>query len=98
MGFKVEVSPEAIKDLMNIVRYIAQDNPKNAEEYGYLLLGRTDELETQPRIGRKVPEFKDPDIRELIEGSYRIVYRVKEDKQMIDVLRFWHAAQGAPEI
>ncbi|MGR3320184.1 MAG: type II toxin-antitoxin system RelE/ParE family toxin [Candidatus Anammoxibacter sp.] len=54
MGFKVEVSHDAIEDLINIVRYIAQDNPKNAEEYGYLLLDRTDELETQPEMGRKV--------------------------------------------
>jgi plasmid stabilization system protein ParE len=32
-----------------------------------------------PRAGRKVPEFDDENIRELIVYSYRIIYRLQEE-------------------
>jgi plasmid stabilization system protein ParE len=34
-------------------------------------------LEKFPRAGRKVPEFDDENLRELIAYSYRIIYRVE---------------------
>jgi plasmid stabilization system protein ParE len=34
-------------------------------------------LEKFPRAGRKVPEFDDESLRELIAYSYRIIYRVE---------------------
>jgi plasmid stabilization system protein ParE len=36
-----------------------------------------------PRCGRKVPEFDDENIRELIAYSYRIIYRLDEDDVLI---------------
>jgi toxin ParE1/3/4 len=36
-----------------------------------------------PRSGRKVPEFDDDDIRELLAYSYRIIYRVQENEVII---------------
>jgi plasmid stabilization system protein ParE len=36
-----------------------------------------------PRSGRKVPEFDDDDIRELLAYSYRINYRIEEDNVII---------------
>ena len=32
-----------------------------------------------PRLGRKVPEFDDENVRELIVYSYRIIYRLQGD-------------------
>ena len=43
-----------------------------------------------------VPELGLPDVREIIFKSYRIVYRVRAD--CVEVIRFWHAARGLPEI
>ncbi len=45
-----------------------------------------------------VPEFRIETIRELIRSPYRIIYRIIEHKQIIEVLRFWHAARGVPKI
>jgi plasmid stabilization system protein ParE len=36
-----------------------------------------------PRAGRKVPEFDDENIRELIVYSYRIIYRLEGDAAVI---------------
>jgi toxin ParE1/3/4 len=60
------------------------------------LINKTRTLTTFPELGRKVPEFDDPDVRELIFRSYRIVYRVRKEKFAVEVSRFWHAARGTP--
>ena len=41
-----------------------------------------------------VPEFEAPDIQEVIEKPYRIIYRVRADR--IDVLAVVHGAQQLP--
>jgi len=40
----------------------------------------------------------EPDIREIIHKSYRIVYRVRQEKRMVEVSRFWHGARGTPDL
>lgn len=44
--------------------------------------------------GRVVPEFEHGQIREVLEGSYRLVYYIKPDR--IDVLAVVHSAQEFP--
>ena len=39
MDYKVIISPRAIQDLSQIVRYISFDEPKAAERFGYGLVG-----------------------------------------------------------
>ena len=58
------------------------------------LLRRSEQLEDFPFSGRDVPEYEVPDVREVIEGPYRIIYRVKTDQ--IDVLTVVHSAQLLP--
>jgi plasmid stabilization system protein ParE len=85
MDFKVILSPRAIQDLQEIVRYISFDNPAMAESFGFELLAKTRSLSAFPELGREVPELDDPNIRELIFKSYRIVYRVRKDRQTVEV-------------
>ena len=40
-------------------------------------------METFPEIGRLVPELKDARYRQILEGRYRIIYQIKEDKVCI---------------
>ena len=96
MGLKVILSPRAIQDLQEIVRYIALDDPTRAERFGFALLDRTQLLSSFPQIGRVVPETRDDTFREVIYKSYRIIYRVNDRNQVIEVSRFWHAARGTP--
>ncbi len=49
-------------------------------------------LYDHPRIGRIVPEFENDRIRELIQGKYRIVYRIVND-ELIEVLRIIHGSR-----
>ncbi|WP_369414905.1 type II toxin-antitoxin system RelE/ParE family toxin [Mangrovivirga halotolerans] len=45
----------------------------------------TKSLKEFPKSGRIVPEIGNEDIRELIEGNYRIIYRIKNSER-IDIL------------
>jgi toxin ParE1/3/4 len=46
-------------------------------------VGGTKLLAQFPRSGRKVPEFDDEDIRELVVYSYRIIYQVQSEQVLI---------------
>jgi plasmid stabilization system protein ParE len=64
--------------------------------FGEFLVSHTKRLADFPEMGRVVPEFGDPAIREIVVRSYRVVYRVDHGDCRIDVLRFWHGARGTP--
>src|SRR5262245_38110 len=76
MGYQVALSPSARRDLRDIVRYISLDSPERALEFGRLLINSTKRLADFPELGRVVPEFRDPSIREIVVRSYRVIYRV----------------------
>ena len=58
------------------------------------LTKRSEQIAVFPRSGRMVPEYEAPDIREVIERPYRIIYRIKADQ--IDILAVVHGAQLLP--
>lgn len=96
MAYRVILSSRSVQDLEEIVRYISLDSPDNAAKFGRLLLTKARSLGAFPEIGRQVPEIGDPQIREIIVKSYRIVYRVRNDRKAVEISRFWHAARGTP--
>jgi toxin ParE1/3/4 len=98
MDYQIVLSPSARADLRDIVRYISFDAPDKALRFGQFLVSHTKALARFPELGRVVPEFGDAFIREIIVRSYRIVYRLDHSKRSIEVIRFWHAARGIPEI
>ena len=98
MDYKVILSPRAIRDLGEIVRYVSINNPQAAQDLGYSLIDAALSLRAQPERGRLVPEFADGITRELIYRPYRIVYRVNTQQRAVWVSRFWHAARGTPEV
>lgn len=81
---KVFWTPRAIEDLKLISRFIEMDNPQAARRFSDKLKRRTESLFRFPRRGRIVPEVGRDDVREIIEGNYRIAYRVK--KNSVDIL------------
>jgi toxin ParE1/3/4 len=98
MDYQVVLSPSARADLRDIARYISFDAPDRALQFGLFLISRTRLLAQSPELGRVVPEFEDPSIREIVVRSYRVVYRLDDSHRSVEVIRFWHAARGMPEI
>jgi len=95
MEFKVILAPRAIQDLRSIVAYVAVDRADTASRLGFALIDATKPLAYFPALGRIVPEFDSPTVRELILDPFRIVYRVDEPNRVVGIVRFWHGARGS---
>lgn len=93
MDCKVIISPRAIQDLQEIVRYISFDNPEAAVRMGESLIDAAMGLTTFPEMGRLVREMGDEVSRELIVRPYRVIYRFDSITNAVLVSRFWHGAR-----
>lgn len=77
---KVIWSPSAYKDVDLIAEYIARDSIDRAAMFVTKLMKQTDDgLVSFPQSGRIIPEMNDSSWREIIYGSYRIMYRIREN-------------------
>ena len=81
----------AIDDLKSIYNFIAKDSQFYATRYTEKLISKVDQLQYYPEIGRKVPEFNNKSIKEILEGKYRIVYKI--NPEYIAILRVHHSAK-----
>ncbi len=72
---KVVWTSEAFSKLDEIESFIAQDSQKRASVFIDSLLEKGDLIGSFPDIGRVVPELSRSEIREILVGNYRIVYR-----------------------
>ncbi len=73
---KIIWSPLAIDRTSEIAEYISQDNPTAAQKWVDNIFKKVGLLQFSPEIGRIVPEIERKEIRELIFGNYRIIYRL----------------------
>lgn len=91
---KIIWSPLAIDRTTEIAKYIAQDNPSAAKKWVENLFAKVEILKSSPQNGRVVPETHIDDIRELIYGNYRIIYRLGD--QRVSILTVRHGKQILP--
>lgn len=89
---RINWTRSAVEDLKSISDYISRDSLRFAKIQVVKLKSRTKVLKTNPNLGRAVPEFANEQYRELIEGNYRIIYKIV-DKERIDILTIHHAAR-----
>lgn len=91
---KVIWTPRAQRRLQEIHDHIAKDQPVNALRWVARVLAHGDQIGAQSRSGRMVPEYQRETIREVFEGDYRIIYRIRS--QQVDVLTVRHGARRLP--
>ncbi len=85
---------DAIKDLIQVRRFIAMDNPSAAARVANRIRSAVPELARQPGIGRpgRVPGTRE---RVLVDIPYIIAYRVEENTLVI--LRVLHTSRKWPD-
>ena len=83
---------QAKNDLKDIADYISKDSKLYAKRQVLKIRNRTNILKFNIHSGRNVPEIQDEDMREIIEGNYRIIYRVINETR-IDILTVHHSAR-----
>lgn len=91
---KIIWSPLAIERVTEIAQYIAQDNPTAAGKWVETVFSKVEQLQSSPASGRMLPEVNRKEIRELIFGNYRIIYRT--DPKNISILTVRHGRQILP--
>jgi len=84
----------ASDDLVSIAEHISRDSESYAATVVRELVAAARSLRVFADRGRRVPEYDDPSVRELIVRKYRLVYRVRKDR--VDVLRVIHGAREMP--
>jgi addiction module RelE/StbE family toxin len=87
-------SPFAIERIIEIAKYITNDNPVAAEKWVNSVFNAVKRLEDFPESGRMVPEIQKREFREIISGNYRIVYRLYNKE--IRILTIRHGKQILP--
>ena len=85
-------SPSAEKDVDLIAEFIARDSIERAALFVMKIVENTERLEKYPLSGRLVPEMNNERCRELIYGSYRIMYRLM-DKNVVRIVGVIHSAR-----
>jgi len=95
MDFRVDWSTDAAEELRLIWEYIARDSPNRAATVISKIVDATDDLALFPLIGREVPEWQIPDIRERIVYSYRVIYHLYPERAI--VVAIVHGARQLPD-
>jgi len=81
----------ALADLDSIYDFIAKESPFYAQKTIEQFLSRVEILSEFPEIGRVVPEYTKKEVREIIEGNYRLFYKV--EKKGVYIIRVHHSAR-----
>lgn len=84
---KVVWSPLARERALEIVERIRWDKPMAASRWFKRLLAEVETLPEMPRRCRVVPELERADVRELLFGNYRVIYRIEDDAIVILAVR-----------
>jgi toxin ParE1/3/4 len=85
-------SPLAVDRVSEIAQRIGEDRPLAAEAWVAEVFAATERLKLFPQRGRILPELPDrAELREIVLGRYRIIYRI-EDKR-VSILTVRHTRQ-----
>lgn len=88
---KLSWSRQADEDVSGIFDYIARDSPVYASRMVARIESAAISASNLPEAGAMVDEYNQPDLRQVLAGSYRIIYRMEPDQ--IVVLTVIHGAR-----
>jgi len=95
---EVRWTQQALADVDHIAEFISRDSARYANIQVNRFFEHVKIIPGQVRCGRIVPEIQNDNIRELIQGNYRIIYRIVNDNQ-VDIVAVHHSRrllQGNP--
>lgn len=86
----VRFAESALADLEALKSWYAERGvPEVGERFVVEIVSRIEALHFHPEMGRIVPEFDQPHLRELIHPPFRIVYRL--DPGRARIVRVWRS-------
>ena len=85
-----------MEQVREIAEYIALDKPTVAITWAEDIFDSVKRLIDFPKSGRVVPELKRDELREIVMGNYRVIYKIKGDKILVLVVKSYRQ-KLAPE-
>ena len=86
----ISFAQSALKDMEAIQAWYAEEGvPEVGDRFIAEIFERVESLAEHPDIGRIVPEFGQPFLRELIHPPFRIVYR--REARRVRIVRLWRS-------
>lgn len=82
----------AVNDLEEVFKYISNDSKVYAKRQVNRIRQKTNKLKISKYIGKEVNEIGNPIIREIIEGNYRIIYKVLNKYELV-ILTIHHTSR-----
>lgn len=89
-------SPRSVADLEEIRAHIAADSTAYADLTVRRLIAAVERLRMFPDSGRMVPERQSPELREVLSGKFRIVYRRKS--AVVEIATVFRGSREFPAI
>ena len=90
-AIRIVWSARAVGQLEAVVEFIAAGSPVEARRFAARVLRRVEALASHPALGGWIIEDGSRRYRELLQGSYRIIYRATDETVFIVAVR--HAAR-----
>ena len=92
MARPVVWSDPAVDDLEAAVTFVAKDSEAYARSLAQLAIDAAESLQTFPHRGHRLPDPQLSRYRELIIGSYRLIYLVEKERVLIVAVLHGHRA------
>jgi toxin ParE1/3/4 len=87
---KIVIARSALSDLQGIkAYYLEQGVPDIGQKFVNAILKNVQRLRDHPDSGRKVPEFNQDHIREIIQPPFRVVYL--RNASTVNPVRVWRS-------
>ncbi|MFX1239259.1 MAG: type II toxin-antitoxin system RelE/ParE family toxin [Promethearchaeota archaeon] len=89
---EIKWTNNALEELEDIANYISKDPEKYAQILVKRIYGLVNILYQFPNYGRKVPEYDNSELREIIYKNYLIIYLIKEEH--LEIISVIHGSRN----
>lgn len=90
MALEVVWADRALDKLRTILERVSEDRPAAAVALIDRLFDRAAALAAHPQLGRRYEPAPDAGLRELVEGRYRLIYRVDPERAQVQIVAIRH--------
>ncbi len=95
---QIDWAEPALADLREVYDFIAQDSPRFAQLTVEKITDAVARLATFPQLGEILPEFPKLAYRQIVVGSYRLIYREDPDNDRVLIMGVIHARRDLPPV
>jgi toxin ParE1/3/4 len=83
----------ALEDMRAILDFVARTSPDYADRLSQRFFASADRLESNPKLGRVVPEWNQEHIREMHVSPYRLIYVYREAQDIVYIAALVHTSR-----